>query len=67
MVHIFQDAPKRNEEKECQAMNVLCLGGAGKICREAAYDLVEFSDDPSEVFKELKKRQIFIHEKINVL
>jgi saccharopine dehydrogenase-like NADP-dependent oxidoreductase len=25
-------------------MNVLCLGGAGKICREAAYDLVEFSD-----------------------
>jgi lysine 6-dehydrogenase len=27
-----------------QAMKVLCLGGAGKICREAAYDLVEFSD-----------------------
>jgi saccharopine dehydrogenase-like NADP-dependent oxidoreductase len=25
-------------------MKVLCLGGAGKICREAAYDLVEFSD-----------------------
>jgi hypothetical protein len=27
----------------------------------------EFAFDPSEVFKELKKRQIFIHEKINVL
>ena len=25
-------------------MKVFCLGGAGKICREAAYDLVEFSD-----------------------
>ena len=25
-------------------MKVLCLGGAGKICREAAYDLAEFSD-----------------------
>lgn len=25
-------------------MKVLCLGGAGNICREAAYDLVEFSD-----------------------
>ena len=24
-------------------MKVLCLGGAGKICREAAHDLVEFS------------------------
>lgn len=24
-------------------MKVLCLGGAGKICREAAYDLLEFS------------------------
>ncbi len=23
---------------------VLCLGGAGRICREAALDLVEFSD-----------------------
>jgi len=25
-------------------MKVLCLGGAGKICREAALDLVQFSD-----------------------
>ena len=25
-------------------MKVLCLGGAGKICREAVYDLVETSD-----------------------
>ncbi len=25
-------------------MKVLCLGGAGKICREAAFDLVEFSN-----------------------
>lgn len=25
-------------------MKILCLGGAGNICREAAYDLVEFSD-----------------------
>jgi len=25
-------------------MKVLCLGGAGKICREAAYDLAEFSN-----------------------
>merc|ERR1711964_535827 len=25
-------------------MGVLCLGGAGKICREAVYDLVETSD-----------------------
>jgi saccharopine dehydrogenase-like NADP-dependent oxidoreductase len=27
----------------------------------------EFAFDPSEVFKELRKRQIFIHEKINAL
>jgi hypothetical protein len=27
----------------------------------------EFAFDPSEVFKELKKRQIFIQEKINLL
>jgi len=25
-------------------MKVLCLGGAGRICRETAFDLVEFSD-----------------------
>ena len=25
-------------------MNVLCLGGAGRICRESAHDLVRFSD-----------------------
>ena len=25
-------------------MKVLCLGGAGKICRESALDLVQFSD-----------------------
>lgn len=25
-------------------MKVFCLGGAGRICREAVYDLVEFSD-----------------------
>ena len=25
-------------------MKVLCLGGAGRICREATLDLVEFSD-----------------------
>lgn len=25
-------------------MKVLCLGGAGKICREATLDLVQFSD-----------------------
>ena len=24
-------------------MNVLCVAGAGKICREAALDLVQFS------------------------
>lgn len=24
-------------------MRVLCLGGAGRICRESAYDLVQFS------------------------
>jgi lysine 6-dehydrogenase len=27
----------------------------------------ELAFDPSEVFKELEKRQIFIHEKINLL
>jgi hypothetical protein len=25
-------------------MKVLCLGGAGKICREAVFDLVQFAD-----------------------
>jgi lysine 6-dehydrogenase len=25
-------------------MKVLCLGGAGKICRESTLDLVQFSD-----------------------
>jgi lysine 6-dehydrogenase len=27
-----------------QAMKVFCLGGAGKICRETAHDLVQWSD-----------------------
>ena len=30
--------------KEEKKMKVFCLGGAGKICREAALDLVQFSD-----------------------
>ena len=25
-------------------MKVFCLGGAGRICREAIHDLVQFSD-----------------------
>ena len=33
-----------NRRKEFGKMRVLCLGGAGKICREAALDLVEFSN-----------------------
>jgi saccharopine dehydrogenase-like NADP-dependent oxidoreductase len=29
---------------ESKPMKILCLGGAGRICREAVLDLVEFSD-----------------------
>ena len=39
----FPDERVGGEQKEI-LMKVLCLGGAGRICREAAFDLVEFSD-----------------------
>lgn len=29
--------------KGCYRLKVFCLGGAGKICREAILDLVQFS------------------------
>jgi lysine 6-dehydrogenase len=38
----------------------------GKI-KEKGVVIPEFAFDPTVVFKELEKRQIFMHEKINVL
>jgi hypothetical protein len=39
---------------------------SGKV-NESGVISPEFAFDPSGVFKELEKRQIFIHEKINSL
>lgn len=44
-------------------MKVLCLGGAGGICREAALEILEDAD----VFSEIEKREISIHEKLIAL
>ena len=39
----FQRDPSKISQKG-KRMKVLCLGGAGRICRESAYDMLEFAD-----------------------